>query len=79
MDTVNRLLAQGVSMETLAELEHIRWCRYHYIHNWKYGPATDSSKRIHNCLIPFSELSEEEKAKDAEAIKSKMPGKESRL
>ena len=59
-------------MEILAELEHIRWCRYHYIHNWKYGPVTDSAKRVHNCLIPFSELSEEEKRKDVEAIRSKI-------
>ena len=72
MCTVNRLLEKGVSVESIAELEHIRWCRYHYIYNWKYGVETDSSKRTHNCLIPFSELSEEEKIKDIEAIKSKM-------
>ncbi len=65
------LQKRGVPMETLAELEHIRWCRYHYIHNWKYGVNTDSSKRIHNCLIPFAKLSEEEKQKDIEAIKSR--------
>ena len=72
MCTIKRLLEQGVPVENVAELEHIRWCRYHYIHNWKYGVETDSSKRTHNCLIPFSELSEEEKIKDMEAIKSKM-------
>ena len=59
-------------METIAELEHIRWCRYYYIHNWKYGLETDTAKRIHNCLIPFAQLSEAEKLKDIEAIKSKM-------
>lgn len=72
MHTIDRLVGQGVPLETLAELEHIRWCRYHYIHNWTYGAETDSSRRIHNCLIAFSELSEEEKVKDIEAIKSKM-------
>ncbi|MDE7185430.1 MAG: hypothetical protein K2O40_13425 [Lachnospiraceae bacterium] len=72
MCTIKRLLEKGVSVESIAELEHIRWCRYHYIHNWKYGVETDSSKRTHNCLIPFSELSEEEKRKDIEAIKSKL-------
>lgn len=71
MYMINRLLKKGVSPETIAELEHIRWCRYHYIHNWKYGVETDRSKRIHNCLIPFSELSEEEIIKDVEAIKAK--------
>lgn len=73
MSTINRLIEKGMPVESLAELEHIRWCRYHYIHNWKYGANTDSSKRIHNCLLPFSELSEEEKVKDIEAIESKMP------
>lgn len=72
MYTINRLLKKGTPPENIAKLEHIRWCRYHYIHNWKYGADTDSSKRIHNCLIPFSELSEEEKLKDIEAIKSRM-------
>ena len=72
MYTAERLLENGMTIECIAELEHIRWCRYHYIHNWKYGENTDSAKRIHNCLIPFSELSEEEKAKDIEALRSKM-------
>lgn len=72
MYVVNRLLEKGMSLENIAELEHIRWCRYHYLHNWKYGPDTDKSRCIHNCLVHFSELSEEEKAKDIEAIKSKM-------
>lgn len=72
MPVIERLLKQGVSLEKIAELEHIRWCRYHYIHNWKYAPETDSGKRLHNCLIPFSQLSDAEKQKDVEAIKSKM-------
>ena len=67
---IDRLLEKGVGMETVAELEHIRWCRYHYLHNWKYAPVTDPAKRLHNCLVPFSELSEAEKLKDIEAIKS---------
>lgn len=72
MPVIDRLLAAGVSLEKIAELEHIRWCRYHYLHNWKYAPQTDPAKRVHNCLIPFADLSEEEKVKDVEAIRSKM-------
>lgn len=67
---IDRLLKEGVSLETVTELEHIRWCRYHYLHNWKYAPVTDPQRRLHNCLVPFSELSEAEKIKDIEAIKS---------
>ena len=72
MEVINRLLAEGMPLEKIAELEHIRWCRYHYLHNWKYAPQTDAAKRVHNCLIPFEDLSEEEKLKDVEAIRSKM-------
>lgn len=72
MYMINRLMKKGVSSENIAELEHIRWCRYHYIHNWKYGEERNTEKRTHNCLIPFSELSSEEKGKDIEAIKIKM-------
>lgn len=74
MCTVKRLMEKGVSMEILAELEHIRWCRYYYIHNWEYGPVRNDSRRIHNSLIPFSELSEEEKLKDVESIENKFQG-----
>lgn len=72
MYVINSLLKNGVQLETIAELEHMRWCRYHYIHNWKYGETIDASKRTHKCLVPFEELSEAEKLKDIEAIKSKM-------
>lgn len=72
LGVIQRLLKQGASLETAAELEHIRWCRYHYIHNWKYAPETVPARRTRNCLIPFSQLSEEEKLKDVEAIRSKM-------
>lgn len=55
--------------EPLAELEHIRWCRYHQFHNWrmgipKNGARKDATLRIHKDLIPYDELTEEEKEKD---------------
>ena len=58
-----------------SELEHIRWCRYHYLNNWTYGipengKNKDPEKRIHRDLIPFEELSYEEKMKDAETIRT---------
>jgi len=61
------------SQRELDELEHIRWCRYHYLNNWQYGvpengKAKDARLRIHACLVPFAELSEFEKDKDTEMI-----------
>ena len=59
--------------ETMSELEHIRWCRYHYLNNWKYGKpekgTKDKAKRIHADLVPYSSLSESEKDKDRENIR----------
>ena len=51
------------SPEVLAELEHIRWCRFHYLHNWTYAEIRNDERREHNLLLPYSELSEEEKQK----------------
>jgi hypothetical protein len=61
-------------MEILAELDHIRWSRYHYINNWRYGipangRAKDPDQRIHTCVIPYEELPEPEKEKDRENIR----------
>lgn len=48
------------------ELEHIRWCRYHYMNNWKWAdiPKKDPAHRLHPLLIPFASLSEADKQKD---------------
>ena len=61
-------------MELLAELEHIRWCRYHRFHNWRMGipengARKDATLRIHKDLIPYDELTEEEKEKDKDNIR----------
>lgn len=72
MHTVTRLIGQGTPIETIAELEHLRWNRYHYLHNWIYGPETDSARRTHHSLIPFDALSEAEKRKDIESLQSKL-------
>ena len=60
-------------LEILAELEHVRWCRYHFLNNWQHGipkngEAKDSDKRIHRSLIPYGKLSEDEKEKDRQVI-----------
>lgn len=62
-------------MEKLAELEHIRWCRYHYLNNWHYGipengKTKDLEKRIHCDLVPYSDLNEEAKERDRDNIRT---------
>ncbi len=61
-------------MELLSELEHIRWCRYHYLNNWKYGvpengKRKDPVQKIHADLVPYRDLTEGEKEKDRENIR----------
>ena len=64
---------EGDLLELLSELEHMRWCRFHWINNWKLGKPEDGSRkdrnsRIHTDLVPYAELSESEKQKDRENI-----------
>ena len=60
-------------IDKLSELEHIRWCRFHYINYWKYGipennKNKDEKKKIHSCLKGYYELPEEERKKDSVLI-----------
>ena len=65
---IRKLNEEGVDLETLTELEHIRWCRFYYMYNWQYGAVKDWNCRTHPSLIPFHELSREEKDKDKENV-----------
>ncbi len=61
-------------MELLSELEHIRWCRYHHLNNWRYGvlengKSKDPERRIHRDLISYDKLTDDEKNKDRENIR----------
>lgn len=60
-------------LEFLAELEHIRWCRYHHLNNWRHGipengKHKDPARRIHVDLIPYGDLDEPTKQKDRDNI-----------
>jgi hypothetical protein len=54
--------------EELAQLEHIRWCRFHFLHYWKRGAKADGYKdadnRLHPCLVPYDELTDNYKKND---------------
>lgn len=45
-------------------IEHLRWARFHVLHNWRYAPQRNNSRREHPLLLPFDALPPEEQAKD---------------
>jgi hypothetical protein len=65
----SRDLPQDELVEEMAELEHIRWNRFHYLNNWSHAPQRDNENKKHDCLVPYNELSEENKEKDRRNVR----------
>jgi hypothetical protein len=64
-------------METLAELEHDRWVAEKRRNGWIAAPSIDDKSRnntlrLHNCIFPWKDLTEEIKDKDRATVR-KMP------
>lgn len=63
------------ALDKLAELEHNGWMRERQNANWRHGVRSDYHK-LHNCIVPFSELDKEiedrkdqkEKNKDRDTV-----------
>ncbi len=50
--------------EAIAENVHEVWAQGRISEGWIYGPVRDDSKKQTPCLVPYSDLPEEEKAYD---------------
>lgn len=50
----------------LYNIEHERWCRFHYVYNWDYNEIRNDKDRKHNLLLAFSKLSDKDKEKNSE-------------
>lgn len=50
--------------ETMAKNVHEVWAKNRMAQGWKYGAQRDDEHLMHPCLIPYEELSEEEKEYD---------------
>ena len=56
-------------MSEMTQLEHIRWCRFYFLHHWKYGvpengALRDEKKYIHRSLVPYEELPQEDRDRE---------------
>ena len=52
--------------EQIAEQVHETWAKGRMESGWTYGAYRDDAGKTTHCLVPYSELSEEEKAYDRE-------------
>ncbi|MDR1003045.1 MAG: Ryanodine receptor Ryr [Oscillospiraceae bacterium] len=50
--------------EELARNTHEVWSQGRINDGWRYGEKRDDEQRLHPCLVPYDELSEEEKEYD---------------
>lgn len=50
--------------EKIAENVHENWSKGRMADGWIYGETRDDAKKTTPCLVPYSELSEEEKEYD---------------
>lgn len=46
------------------EQSHAGWMAQKLVDGWVYGPKKDPEAKQHPCLVPYSELTPEQKAKD---------------
>ncbi len=63
------LVLDEEEIETMARIEHMRWCWEKRINGWISGSETDADKKVHAGLVPYSRLSETEKRKDRELVR----------
>ncbi|MFD6638317.1 RyR domain-containing protein [Micromonospora chalcea] len=47
------------------EALHEAWCEFKRAEGWTYGPEKDADARTHPCLVPYADLPQAERRKDA--------------
>jgi hypothetical protein len=55
-------------VEVLAENAHDTWAEDRFARGWSYGPHRDDSGQLHPGLVPYADLSEDEKDIDRDIV-----------
>lgn len=50
---------------TSPEESHVEWMRFKQEHGWTLGPVKDEGKKEHPLLVPYRQLPEDQRLKDA--------------
>jgi hypothetical protein len=56
-------------LDTLSQLEHERWMKDKFDSGWQLGVKTNKSMKLHQALVPWSDLPEGEREKDRELVR----------
>ena len=64
LDSVNLPSELEPLVEKMAEHVHDVWAESRIKQGWTYGPQRDDTLKKHPCLVPYSELPDEEKQYD---------------
>lgn len=59
----------GAEIEKLAEIEHRHWMAARIDRGWRYASIRDDARLLHPALVPFEQLTEEDKEKDRNTIR----------
>jgi RyR domain len=62
-------LSAETDIERLAAAEHRRWIASRAVAGWRFGATQSASERTHPSMIPWSQLTEAERAKDRDVIR----------
>ena len=66
--TAQSLIEENI--EPLAEAEHNGWMVERMLSGWRYARIRDNDKKHHPLLLPYTQLSEADKEKDRQAVRS---------
>lgn len=62
-----------LTLEEIAELEHLRWFRFHTLNGWQYGVpesgSRDVERKYHKCLCPYEKMELEDQEKDRQVVR----------